>query len=66
MKIELEDARGLMAKMASSTKKLNHMIDVGKRPNDKRGLGFEDDKESSTPSKTIFVKSMNFKESPPP
>ena len=28
-------------------------------------LGFEDDKMSSTPSKTIFVKSMNLNESPP-
>ncbi|KAK1576340.1 hypothetical protein Q3G72_013070 [Acer saccharum] len=37
MKRELEDARELMAKMGSSTKKLDHMLDVGKRPSDKRG-----------------------------
>ena len=65
LKRELEVARELMAKMDSSTKKLDHMLDVGKRPSDKRGLGFEDEKMSPTPSKTVFVKIMNLKESPP-
>ena len=66
MKKELKDARELMAIMAFSTKTLDHMLDIGKRSSDNRGLGFEDDKESSTLSKTVFFKSMNIKESPFP
>ena len=74
MKRELKDARELMAKMASSTEKLNHMLSVGKSPydkrgfgfeGDKRGLGFEDDKEIPTPNKTMFVKSLGNKEASP-
>jgi hypothetical protein len=45
LKRELEEAKASMAKMASSTKKLDHMLGVGKRPSDKRGLGYIDDKE---------------------
>jgi hypothetical protein len=38
------------------------MLSVGKSPCDKRGLGFEDGKETSTPNKTVFVKSLSNKE----
>ena len=50
-----------MAKMASSTKKLDHMLGVGKKPSDKRGLGYIDDKNASSSIKITFVKSMDFK-----
>ena len=65
MKRELRDARELIAKLTSSTEKLNHLLSVGKGPCDKRGLGFEDDKEILTPNKTIFVKSLGKKEASP-
>ena len=62
MKRELEKARKSMTKMASSTEKLDHMLGVRKRPSDKRGLGYIDDKEASSSSKMVFVKSMDIKE----
>ena len=62
LKRELDDARNLMAKMASSTEKLNYMLSIGKSPYDKRGLGFDDDKEIPTPNKTMSVKSLGNKE----
>ena len=65
LKRELEEARELMAKMDSSTKKLDHMLDVGKRPSDKRGLGYEDGKAISISNKTVFVKIVGYKESSP-
>ena len=66
LKRELEEARATMAKMASSTEKLDRMLGVRKGPSDKRGLGYIDDKEASSSSKITFVKSMNIKMSPPP
>ena len=60
LKRELVEVKGSLAKMDSSTKKLDHLLGVGKIPSDKRGLGFEEDKETSTSKKTIFVKSRNF------
>ncbi|KAK0594613.1 hypothetical protein LWI29_005348 [Acer saccharum] len=38
---------------------------VGKSPYEKRVLGFEDGKETSTPNKTVFVKSLGNKEASP-
>ena len=58
---ELDEIKESMTRMASSTQKLDHILSVGKNPQDKRGLGFEDDKKSSTSNMTVFVKSMNFK-----
>ena len=66
LKREIEEAKASMAKMALSTEKFDHMLVVGKRPSDKRGLGYIDDKEASSSSKITFVKSMNIKMSPPP
>ena len=54
--------KGSLARMDSSTKKLDHLLGVGKSPSDKRGLGFEEDKETITSKKTIFVKSLGSKE----
>ncbi|KAK0576480.1 hypothetical protein LWI29_018140 [Acer saccharum] len=65
LKRELEEAKGPRTRIVSSTEKLDHMLGVGKSPCDKRGLGFEDGKESSTPNKTVFVKSLSYKEASP-
>ena len=65
LKRELEEAKGSLTRMASSTNKLDHMLTVGKIPCDKRGLGFEDGKETSTPNKTVFVKNLSYKEASP-
>ncbi|KAK0594982.1 hypothetical protein LWI29_002355 [Acer saccharum] len=46
----------------SSTKKLDHLLGVGKSPSDKRGLGYEDGKKISTSNKTVFVKSLKNEE----
>ncbi|KAK0594562.1 hypothetical protein LWI29_024832 [Acer saccharum] len=62
LKRELEEVRESMTRMDSSTKKLDHMLGVGKSPCDKRGLGYEDDKKISTSNKTIFVKSLKKEE----
>ena len=58
LKRELDEVKGSLARMDSSTKKLDHSLGVGKSPSDKRGLGFEEDKETITSKKTIFVKSL--------
>ncbi|KAK0594697.1 hypothetical protein LWI29_004279 [Acer saccharum] len=65
LKRELEEAKGSRTRIVSSTEKLDHMLSAGKSPCDKRGLGFEDGKETSTPSKTVFVKSLSYKEASP-
>ena len=65
MELELKDARELMAKMASNTEKLDHLLSVGKSPIDKRGLGIENDKEIPTPNKSVFVKNLRNKEASP-
>ncbi|KAK0598800.1 hypothetical protein LWI29_038095 [Acer saccharum] len=65
LKRELEEAKGSRTRIVSSTEKLDHMLSVGKSPCNKRGLGFEDGKESSTPNKTVFVKSLSYKEASP-
>ncbi|KAK1552795.1 hypothetical protein Q3G72_023586 [Acer saccharum] len=65
LKRELEKAKGSMTRMASSTNKLDHMLAVGKSPCENRGLGFEDGKKTSTPNKTVFVKSSSNKEALP-
>ena len=54
MKRELDEAKESLTRMTSSTKKL-----------DKRGIGYEDSKEISTPTKTIFVKSLGKIEASP-
>ncbi|KAK0593630.1 hypothetical protein LWI29_013343 [Acer saccharum] len=59
---ELEEVRESMTRMDSSTKKLDHMLGVGKSPCDKRGLGYEDGKKISTSNKTVFVKSLKKEE----
>ena len=41
------------------------MLGVGKSPCDKRGLGFEDGKEPSTPNKTVFIKNLSYIEASP-
>ena len=65
LKRELDEAKKSLTRMASSTKKLDHMLGVGKSSYDKRGLGFEDSEETSTPNKTVFVKSLGNKETSP-
>ena len=65
LKRELDKAKKSMTRMASSTEKLNHILGVGKSPCDKRGLGFEDGKETSPSKKTVFVKGLNNKEVSP-
>src|SRR5579862_2626667 len=62
LKRELDEVKGSLARMDSSTKKLDHLLGVGKSPSDKRGLGFEEDKETITSKKTIFVKGLECKE----
>ena len=62
LKRELEEVKGSMTRMTSSTEKLDLMLSVGKSPCDKRGLGFEDGKESTTSHKIVFVKSLYKKE----
>ena len=62
LKRELSEVKGSLARIDSSTKKLDHLLGVGKSPSDKRGLEFEDDMETSTSKKTIFVKSLGRKE----
>src|SRR5579862_9038413 len=62
LKRELGEVKGSLARMDSSTKKLDHLLGVGKSPSDKRGIGFEEDKETITSKKTIFVKSLGSKE----
>ena len=61
LKRELVEAKESRTRVVSSTEKLDHMLSVGKSSCDKRGLGFEDSKETSTPHKTVFVKSLNNK-----
>ena len=65
LKRELVEAKESRTRIVSSTEKLDHMISVGKSPCDKRGLGFEDGKESSTPNKTVFVKSLSQQKASP-
>ena len=65
LKRELDEAKKSMTRMASSTKKLNHILGVGKSPCDKRGLGFEDGKDISPSKKTMFVKGLGNKEASP-
>ena len=65
LKRELVEAKESRTRIVSSTEKLDHMISVGKSPCDKRGLGFEDGKESSTPNKTVFVKSLSHQKASP-
>ncbi|KAK0575080.1 hypothetical protein LWI29_033715 [Acer saccharum] len=62
LKRELEEVRESMTRMDSSTKKLDHMLGVGKSPCDKRGLGYKDGKKISTSNKTVFVKSLRNEE----
>ncbi|KAK0588309.1 hypothetical protein LWI29_037721 [Acer saccharum] len=62
LKRELEEVRESMTRMDSSTKKLDHMLGVGKCPCDKRCLGYEDGKKISTSNKTVFVKSFRNEE----
>ena len=62
LKRELEEVRESMTRMDSSTKKLDHMLGVGKSPCDKRGLGYKDGKKISTSNKTLFVKSLRNEE----
>ena len=40
LKRELGEVKGSLARMDSSTKKLDHLLGVGKSPSDKIGLGF--------------------------
>ena len=51
--------------MTTSTKKLDHILGVGKSPCDKKGLGFEVSREISTLKKTVFVKSLEKIEASP-
>src|SRR5579862_8173120 len=62
LKRELVEVKGSLARIDSSTKKLDHMLGVGKSACDKRGLGYEDDKKISTSNKTVFVKSLRNEE----
>ncbi|KAK0585546.1 hypothetical protein LWI29_030139 [Acer saccharum] len=62
LKRELVEVKGSLARIDSSTKKLDHLLGVGKSPSDKRGLGYEDGKKISTSNKTVFVKSLKNEE----
>ncbi|KAK0594162.1 hypothetical protein LWI29_038331 [Acer saccharum] len=62
LKRELVEVKGSLARIDSSTKKLDHLLGVGKSPSDKRGLGYEDGKKISTFNKTVFVKSLKNEE----
>ena len=62
LKMELEEAKKSITRMASSTEKLDHILGVRKSLCGKRGLGFEDGKETSTSKKIVFVKSLGNKE----
>ncbi|KAK0576621.1 hypothetical protein LWI29_020731 [Acer saccharum] len=62
LKRELDESLESLARMDSSTKKLDHILGVGKSPCDKRGLGYEDGKKISTSNKTVFVKSLRNEE----
>ena len=65
LKRELVEAKESLTRMTTSTKKLDHILGVGKNPCDKRGLGYEDYKEIPTPKKTVFVKSLGKIEASP-
>jgi hypothetical protein len=65
LKRELDEAKKSLTRMDSSTKKLDHMLGVGKSPCDKRGLGFEDSQETSSSKKTVFVKGLGNIEASP-
>jgi hypothetical protein len=65
LKRELDEANKSFTRMDSSTKKLDHMLGVGKSPCDKRGLGFEDSQETSSSKKTVFVKGLGNIEASP-
>ena len=65
LKRELDEAKKSMTRMASSTEKLDHILGVGKSPCDKRGLRFENDKETFLSKKTVFVKGLGNKEASP-
>ncbi|KAK0582395.1 hypothetical protein LWI29_025146 [Acer saccharum] len=56
LKKELGEARNTFAILTLGSEKLNHMLSIGKMPNDKRGLGFIDDESTPSSDKTIFVK----------
>ncbi|KAK1553434.1 hypothetical protein Q3G72_034975 [Acer saccharum] len=62
LKRELVEAKESLARIDSSTKKLDHLLGVGKSPSDKRSLGYEDGKKISTSNKTVFVKSLKNEE----
>ena len=59
LKRELDEAMESLSKMAFSTKKLDHILGVGKSLCDKRGHGYKDCKEISTSNKTVLVKSLS-------
>ena len=65
LRVEVEKARNLLVNMTMSKEKLDRMINDLNVPCDKKGLGLEDDKESPTPNKTMFVKSLGNKEVSP-
>lgn len=65
LKRELEEAKKSIARMTSSTEKLDLILGVGKNSSDKRGLGFKESKETSTSKKTVFVKSLGCIEASP-
>ena len=65
LKRELDEAKKSHTRMDSSTKKLDHMLGVGKSPCDKRGLGFEDSQETSSSKKTVFIKGLGNIEASP-
>ena len=65
LKRELNEAKESLSRMTTSTKKLDHILGVRKNPFHKKGIGYEDSKEISTPTKTIFVKSLGKIEASP-
>ena len=59
-------ARSLLVNMTLSKKKLDAMVNDMKIPNDKRGLGFQNDKKISSTSKIMFLNGNGIKEASPP
>ncbi|KAK1560487.1 hypothetical protein Q3G72_027158 [Acer saccharum] len=57
LKRELIEAKRLIAKMTSRIEKLDKLLSCGKSPNDKKGLGYMEDMETTSLKNTTFVKS---------
>ena len=53
---KLDEANRMISKMSSISNKIETLIKSGKHPNDKRGLGYINEKETPSTNKSTFVK----------